>query len=62
MEFGVCYFQNDLSGAEEAYNAFFCHYPYCYGYWKKYSDMEKKHGNLDKALEVNVTLCVYFCT
>ncbi|RUS87646.1 hypothetical protein EGW08_004569 [Elysia chlorotica] len=35
-----------------AYEAFFSHYPYCYGYWKKYSDMEKKQGNLERATEV----------
>ncbi|KAL8583544.1 hypothetical protein ACOMHN_054860 [Nucella lapillus] len=36
----------------EAYDAFFQRYPYCYGYWKKYSDMHKKHGDLIKAAEV----------
>ena len=45
----------------EAYNAFFQRYPYCYGYWKKYSDMHKKHGDLIKAAEVSSTLFDYVC-
>lgn len=27
-------------------------YPYCYGYWKKYADMERRHRHGDKAVEV----------
>ncbi|XP_069114991.1 pre-mRNA-processing factor 39-like isoform X1 [Argopecten irradians] len=44
--------ENKIEAAREAYDAFFGHYPYCYGYWKKYADMEKRHGNLEKATEV----------
>ncbi|XP_067680617.1 pre-mRNA-processing factor 39-like [Haliotis asinina] len=44
--------ENNLKAAEEAYDAFFSHYPYCYGYWKKYSDMEKKFTDIDRALAV----------
>ncbi|CAL1536963.1 unnamed protein product [Lymnaea stagnalis] len=36
----------------KAYEAFFSHYPYCYGYWKKYSDMEKKNSSTELAKEV----------
>jgi len=32
----------------EAYDAFLRLYPYCYGYWKKYADYEKRKGD-DKA-------------
>ena len=30
----------------EAYDAFLKRYPYCYGYWKKYADMERRHENM----------------
>ena len=39
----------------KAFDAFFLHYPYCYGYWKKYADIEKKHDNIQVAEEVNMT-------
>ncbi|XP_078351980.1 pre-mRNA-processing factor 39-like isoform X1 [Oculina patagonica] len=44
--------ENKLSSARQAFDAFFKRYPYCYGYWKKYADMERKNGNVDKAKEV----------
>uniref|UniRef100_A0A0B7A9U4 Pre-mRNA-processing factor 39 n=1 Tax=Arion vulgaris TaxID=1028688 RepID=A0A0B7A9U4_9EUPU len=44
--------ENDSDNSRKAYDAFFSHYPYCYGYWKKYSDVEKKNGNKDRAKEV----------
>lgn len=34
--------QNHLLAARKAFDAFFSHYPYCYGYWKKYADMERR--------------------
>ena len=45
--------QGNEKMCSEAYDAFFQRYPYCYGYWKKYSDMFKKHGDLIKAAEVS---------
>lgn len=44
--------ENDLDSARQAFNAFFKCYPYCYGYWKKYADLEKKNGNLNRCQEV----------
>ncbi|UYV80457.1 PRPF39 [Cordylochernes scorpioides] len=44
--------ENNMENAREAFDSFFQYYPYCYGYWKKYADMEKKHENIDKAEEV----------
>ncbi|PVD26290.1 hypothetical protein C0Q70_13961 [Pomacea canaliculata] len=44
--------EGDEKTCSIAYEAFFQRYPYCYGYWKKYSDMFKKHGDLIKAAEV----------
>ena len=32
--------------------AFLARYPYCYGYWKKYSDLEKKRGTAELCNEV----------
>ena len=45
--------QNKLSSARQAFEAFFKRYPYCYGYWKKFADMERKNGNIDRAKEVS---------
>nr|CAD7429748.1 unnamed protein product [Timema monikensis] len=44
--------ENDLEAAREAYDAFLSHYPYCYGYWRKYADYEKRKGNKEKCEEV----------
>jgi len=46
--------QNDVAAAREAYDAFLSHYPYCYGYWRKFADYERKKGNLEKCEEVRV--------
>ncbi|XP_044727957.1 pre-mRNA-processing factor 39 isoform X2 [Chrysoperla carnea] len=43
---------NDIEAAREAYDAFLSHYPYCYGYWRKYADYEKRKGNKKKCEEV----------
>lgn len=34
--------ENDVAAAREAYSMFLQRYPYCYGYWKKWADYEKK--------------------
>lgn len=44
--------ENNVEDAQEAFDAFFAHYPYCYGYWKKYADILKKNGDVEKAIEV----------
>lgn len=49
-------FQNDMEAAREAYDAFLSHYPYCYGYWRKYADYEKRKGNKKKCEEVRIIL------
>lgn len=48
----VPFIQNDIEAAREAYDAFLAHYPYCYGYWRKYADYEKRKGNKKKCEEV----------
>lgn len=45
-------FQNKLESARKAFGSFFQRYPYCYGYWKKFADMERKNGNMENAKEV----------
>ncbi|KAF7650998.1 hypothetical protein LDENG_00117130 [Lucifuga dentata] len=44
--------ENILSAVRKAFDVFFLRYPYCYGYWKKYADIEKKHDNIQVAEEV----------
>lgn len=44
--------QNQLPAARRAFDAFFARYPYCYGYWKKYADMERRFGCARQAEEV----------
>jgi pre-mRNA-processing factor 39 len=39
--------ENDVEAAREAYDAFLGRYSYCYGYWRKYADYEKKKGSLE---------------
>ena len=34
--------ENDVAAARESYDSFLRRYPYCYGYWKKWADYEKK--------------------
>ncbi|KIH57764.1 HAT repeat protein [Ancylostoma duodenale] len=43
---------NDLKLARDIYNRFLNKYPYCYGFWKKYADMERRHQNFSDALSV----------
>ncbi|CAG9759691.1 unnamed protein product [Ceutorhynchus assimilis] len=44
--------ENDMKAAREAYDAFLSHYPYCYGYWRKYAEYEKRKGHKKKCEEV----------
>ena len=40
---------DDIRGA---YNPFLEVYPYCFAYWIRYSDIEKRHGDWDRALQI----------
>ncbi|XP_069738450.1 pre-mRNA-processing factor 39-like [Phaenicophaeus curvirostris] len=44
--------ENHLFAARKAFDAFFAHYPYCYGYWKKYADMERRFNCARETEEV----------
>ena len=46
--------QDNIETMRQAFEAFLKRYPYCYGYWKKYADMEKKHGDSDLAERVSL--------
>ncbi|VDO50604.1 unnamed protein product [Haemonchus placei] len=43
---------NDVRLARDMYDRFLSKYPYCYGFWKKYADMERRHQNFSDALNV----------
>ena len=45
--------ENDVEAAREAYDKFLSRYCYCYGYWRKYADYEKKKGSVEKCDEVS---------
>ncbi|XP_072345519.1 uncharacterized protein [Scyliorhinus torazame] len=44
--------ENHVWAVRKAFDAFFTRYPYCYGYWKKYADIEKRLGFTKEAEEV----------
>lgn len=47
--------ESDVEAAREAYDKFLSRYCYCYGYWRKYADYEKKKGSMEKCDEVSKT-------
>lgn len=44
--------QNDVDSARVIFNDFLTLYPYCYDYWKKFAEMERRNGNRAEAVEV----------
>lgn len=53
--------ESDVEAAREAYDSFLSRYCYCYGYWRKYADYEKKKGSMEKCEEVSkMTFPNYF--
>lgn len=44
--------QELLEGARRAFDAFFQRYPYCYGYWRKYAELERRLGSARSAQQV----------
>ncbi|VDN05248.1 unnamed protein product [Thelazia callipaeda] len=43
---------DETKAAREAYDDFFKRYPYCYGYWRKYAEFERRHKHYDRCIEV----------
>ncbi|OQV12084.1 Pre-mRNA-processing factor 39 [Hypsibius exemplaris] len=62
--------QELISFIREAYDAFFSRYPFCWGYWKKYSELEKRFGTPEQsetvleqgvnAIPLSVELWMYY--
>lgn len=50
-------FQDDIDNARKAFDQFLSRYPYCYGYWKKLAELEKRHHDLERCMEVSDWLC-----
>lgn len=48
--------ENHIYAARRVFDMFLARYPYCYGYWKKYADLEKRSNNILEADEVIVVL------
>lgn len=46
--------QPNIDVTRKAFDSFLEHFPYCYGYWKKYANVEKLQGNKDRCLEVGL--------
>ncbi|ELU07632.1 hypothetical protein CAPTEDRAFT_180947 [Capitella teleta] len=44
--------EGNIENGRAAFDAFLERFPYCYGYWKKYSDMEKKSDDPSRVEEV----------
>ncbi|XP_056113274.1 pre-mRNA-processing factor 39, partial [Rhinichthys klamathensis goyatoka] len=47
-----CEQEGHIRASRQALNAFLVRYPLCYGYWKKFVDLERRAGHNDKAEEV----------
>lgn len=41
-----------MAASRRALVAFLARYPLCYGYWKKFADLERRSGDNNKAEEV----------
>lgn len=44
--------QSHMTASRRALVAFLARYPLCYGYWKKFADLERRAGYTNKAQEV----------
>eukprot|EP00741_Cyanophora_paradoxa_P016312 tig00020911_g15749.t1 len=64
--------QDNTEKLRKVYDAFLNEYPLCYGYWKKYADLELKKGFPDRTRDVyergvagiphSVDLWTHYCT
>jgi pre-mRNA-processing factor 39 len=43
---------DEIKYGREAYETFLKRYPFCYGYWRKFADFERRHRNYDRTLLV----------
>ncbi|XP_074530426.1 pre-mRNA-processing factor 39 [Halichoeres trimaculatus] len=49
-----CEQESHITASRRALEAFLARYPLCYGYWKKFADLERRAGDNNKAEEVCV--------
>ncbi|XP_064182230.1 pre-mRNA-processing factor 39 isoform X1 [Anguilla rostrata] len=49
-----CEQEGHMTASRRALGAFLARYPLCYGYWKKFADLERRAGNTNRAQEVCV--------
>lgn len=64
--------ENNVEHARKAYNNFLELYPYCYGYWRKFADFEKRNNNKEEcevvfqrglsAIPLSVDLWIHYMT
>lgn len=64
--------ENNVENVREAYNKFLELYPYCYGYWRKFADFEKRNNNKEecemvfqrglRAIPLSVDLWIHYMT
>lgn len=64
--------ENNAENAREAYDKFLELYPYCYGYWRKFADFEKRNNNKEEcevvfqrglnAIPLSVDLWIHYMT
>ncbi|CAD5119021.1 DgyrCDS7672 [Dimorphilus gyrociliatus] len=62
--------ENKVEEIKNGMDSFLTHYPYCYGYWKKYADLIKNHEGADevekifekgvKAIPLSVDLWIHY--
>ncbi len=45
--------EDETKPAREAYDEFLKRYPYCYGYWRKFAEMERRHKHVERCIEVS---------
>ena len=50
--FVISFAQGKVGLVREVFDSFLNVYPYCYGYWKKYADFEKKKSTNEMAAHV----------
>lgn len=44
--------KDDSKTASEAFDSFLKRYPFCFGYWRKYAEVERRNHRYEKALNV----------
>jgi tetratricopeptide (TPR) repeat protein len=51
--------RDDPKIASEAFDSFLKRYPFCFGYWRKYAELERRNHHYEKALNVRSKSILY---